>query len=175
MGRGLGRGLGALIVNTEPSEPPPQEASDGHTDDTPQQAQANAVQTLAIDRIRPNPNQPRTHFDPTALNELAASIREHGIIQPLIVTESPEQAGHYWLIAGERRWRAAQLAELQAVGALSAADAASSRELKRSVDGRAVLLPGVRTIDDETLGLLAAGFFRGEKNAPAIPYARLEG
>ena len=67
------------------------------------------------------------------------------------------------------------LTELQAVGALSATDVASARELKRSVDGRAVLLPGVRTIDNETLGLLAAGFFRGEKSAPAIPYARLEG
>jgi len=51
---------------------------------------------------------------------------------------------------------------------------ARARELRRSVDGRAVLLPGMRSIDDETIGQLAAGFFRGEKGSPAIPYARLE-
>ncbi len=66
------------------------------------------------------------------------------------------------------------LDELRAVDAISASQAEAARDLKRSVDGRAVLLPGVRAVDDETLALLAAGFFRGEKNTPAIPYARLE-
>jgi ParB family chromosome partitioning protein len=63
--------------------------------------------------IVPNPQQPRTQFDEQALRELADSIREHGLIQPLIVTRSGED--HYTLIAGERRWRAAQLAGLETV------------------------------------------------------------
>ena len=67
------------------------------------------------------------------------------------------------------------LDELHAFGLLSAAEVAKARELKRSVDGRAVLLPGLYQINDDTLGQLAAGFFRGERGAPAVPYARLEG
>ena len=66
------------------------------------------------------------------------------------------------------------LDELRAVDAITPAQAEEARELRRAVDGRAVLLPGVRAINDDTLALLAAGFFRGEKSAPAIPYARLE-
>ncbi len=66
------------------------------------------------------------------------------------------------------------LDELRIVDAITASQAEAARDLKRSVDGRAVLLPGVRTVDDDTLGLLAAGFFRGDKGSPAIPYARLE-
>lgn len=66
------------------------------------------------------------------------------------------------------------LDELRAVDAITPAQAEEARELRRAVDGRAVLLPGVRAINDDTLALLAAGFFRGEKGAPAIPYARLE-
>ncbi|MCC6454071.1 MAG: ParB/RepB/Spo0J family partition protein [Caldilineaceae bacterium] len=73
------------------------------------------VRQLALDQISPNPQQPRTYFDPAALEELAASIRAHGILQPLIVTASPNQSAHYWLVAGERRWRAARLALLETV------------------------------------------------------------
>ncbi|HHY58792.1 MAG TPA: ParB/RepB/Spo0J family partition protein [Chloroflexi bacterium] len=82
------------------------------------QADAGGVQMLAIDRLLPNPHQPRAAFDPAALDELAASIRAHGIIQPLVVTAAPEAPGYFWLIAGERRWRAARLAGLQAVPAI---------------------------------------------------------
>ncbi|HEU5012957.1 MAG TPA: ParB/RepB/Spo0J family partition protein [Roseiflexaceae bacterium] len=71
---------------------------------------------VLIARVRPNPRQPRTHFDETALAELAASIREHGIIQPLIVTQADDES--YELIAGERRWRAAQLAGVARVPVL---------------------------------------------------------
>lgn len=67
------------------------------------------------------------------------------------------------------------LEELRALNVLTESEIADARDLKRSVDGRAVLLPGVRVVDDVTLGQLAAGFFRGERGAPAIPYARLEG
>ena len=92
---GLGKGLGALL-------PPSDEASaPGGLVDAPVRA------------IVPNPRQPRTQFDEQALRELADSIREHGLIQPLIVTRVGED--QYALIAGERRWRAAQLAGLESV------------------------------------------------------------
>lgn len=81
----------------------------------PDEAQGGAREVL-IERIRQNPRQPRTHFDETALAELAASIREHGIIQPLIVTQAADNA--YELIAGERRWRAARLAGIERVPVL---------------------------------------------------------
>jgi ParB family transcriptional regulator, chromosome partitioning protein len=92
---GLGRGLGALI----PSGMAPQ---------------GNLLE-IDLDRITPNPRQPRTVMDETALAELADSIREHGILQPLIVTRS---GSDYTLVAGERRWRAARAAGLRKVPAL---------------------------------------------------------
>jgi len=67
---------------------------------------------LPIEKIQPNPDQPRRRFAQENLDELAASIREKGVIQPLIVRESPDQAGIYQIVAGERRWRAAQMAKL---------------------------------------------------------------
>lgn len=75
-----------------------------------------SVRDVPIEQIRQNPRQPRVHFDPGALEELAASIREHGIIQPLIVSECAD--GSYELVAGERRWRAARMAGLASVPAL---------------------------------------------------------
>ena len=98
--RGLGRGLGALIPSAE-------------------QAPASMVLVVAISSITPNPRQPRTKMAAGELDELAASIREHGVIQPLIVTRAPADArASYQLIAGERRWRAAQLAGLAQVPVL---------------------------------------------------------
>jgi ParB family chromosome partitioning protein len=71
------------------------------------------VTGIPIEDIMPNPHQPRMQFDPAGLKELAASIREHGVIQPLIVARSrPTDPAPYQIIAGERRWRAAQLAGL---------------------------------------------------------------
>jgi ParB family transcriptional regulator, chromosome partitioning protein len=90
--RGLGRGLDALLSSTE--------------------APPGAVSEVAVTAIRPNPYQPRRDFEPQALEELAASIRVHGLLQPLVVT--PEDGG-YLLVAGERRWRAAQLAGLERI------------------------------------------------------------
>ena len=130
--RGLGRGLGALIVDTQTTPPPAfetaSEESAGQSDiytstsaatDDPMDAGnlevLAGVQQLPLDQISPNPQQPRTHFDPEALAELADSIRAHGILQPLIVTIASGQTSAYWLIAGERRWRAARLAELETV------------------------------------------------------------
>jgi ParB family chromosome partitioning protein len=74
------------------------------------------VRRLAIDRISSNPGQPRRHFDEEALADLAASIREHGILQPVLVR--PRADGHFQLVAGERRWRAARLAGLTEVPAI---------------------------------------------------------
>jgi ParB family chromosome partitioning protein len=106
---GLGKGLGALIRMTEENRP--EEAQAGGADAaTPA---GSGLAWLGVGLIRPNPNQPRATFNPDALGELADSIREHGLIQPLIVTaEGPDD---YILIAGERRWRAARLAGLDQV------------------------------------------------------------
>lgn len=95
--RGLGRGLSALMadVGTESSGPPPR-----------------ADLTLPITFLHPNPDQPRRHFAPDAMEELTASIREKGIIQPLIVRALPDRPDHYEIVAGERRWRAAQQAQV---------------------------------------------------------------
>ncbi len=92
--RGLGRGLGALI---------PQQA-EGET--------AVGIRNVPPRSITPNPHQPRTVMDHEKLAELSASIKEHGLIQPLIVTE---QNGKLILIAGERRWRASKLAKLKTI------------------------------------------------------------
>lgn len=105
--RGLGRGLGALIVSTE--APGPELLS------TALLPLTDGVQQVPIERIQPNPRQPRTHFAEAALAELALSIQTHGILQPLLVTQHPTEPESYYLIAGERRWRAARLANLAKV------------------------------------------------------------
>ncbi len=103
--RGLGRGLGALIPS-----------SDASAATTMPDSVATGVLEVPVTDIIPNPRQPRTVMDADALAELAASIREHGLIQPLIVTRArPTDRAPYQLIAGERRWRASQLAGLTAV------------------------------------------------------------
>lgn len=94
--RGLGRGLEALIPG------------DG--------SEQTGIQNVRWEEIRPNPHQPRSPIDEASLVELAASIREHGILQPLVVKR--EADGGYTLIAGERRWRAARLAGLEQVPVL---------------------------------------------------------
>jgi len=79
------------------------------------QSNPSAVVEVAIARIAPNPFQPRRHVDDAALEELAASIREHGVLQPVLVTETLEG---YQLVAGERRVRASRLAGLERIPAL---------------------------------------------------------
>ncbi len=73
------------------------------------------ARALRVDHLSPNPYQPRKTFDPSALDELAASIREHGVLQPLLVRPAPGVADAYQIVAGERRWRAAQLASLETI------------------------------------------------------------
>ncbi len=78
-----------------------------------EQPQPSAAQTLPISRVEPRSGQPRTHFDEQALQELAESIAEHGLLQPITVRAL--DGGYYQIIAGERRWRAARLAGLAEV------------------------------------------------------------
>lgn len=99
---GLGKGLGALI--------PAGEAAGDDRGDGP------VLVEIPVGSITPNPHQPRVHFDEEALSELVASVRELGIIQPILVR--PLAEGHYELVAGERRWRAAQRAGLDVVPAV---------------------------------------------------------
>ncbi|MDC0746254.1 ParB/RepB/Spo0J family partition protein [Polyangium mundeleinium] len=101
--RALGRGLDALLPAAAP--PSPSGASYGD----------KSVFTCPIERIGPQPGQPRQHFDDEALEELAASIREHGILEPIVVRRAQAGADKYEIIAGERRWRAAQRAGLKDV------------------------------------------------------------
>ena len=96
---GLGKGLGALIVDTDSPAPAPKVEG--------------GILEVAVDKIIPNPRQPRLHFNEDELAELATSISEHGIIQPLIV--SPNGDGGYTLVAGERRLKASKQAKLEKV------------------------------------------------------------
>lgn len=100
--RGLGRGLSALMADIEPA-----------VTETAQRASAGRTETfIPIEKIYPNPDQPRRHFDVDDLNGLAESIRSKGIIQPLVVRAHPRKLGEFEIVAGERRWRASQMAQL---------------------------------------------------------------
>jgi len=102
---GLGRGLSALMadIETPGGAPDASEAPSG---------EMRAPRRVPIDQIGPNPDQPRRSFSDSALEELAASIRQKGIIQPLIVRPDPADPQRFQIVAGERRWRAAQMAQL---------------------------------------------------------------
>src|SRR5260370_142976 len=91
--RGLGRGLGALIPRS-----------------------TIGLREIPVEHIRPNPWQPRTYFDEQELGELAQSIREHGVLQPVLVSQQAD--GSFQLITGERRWRAVQLAGMPTIPAM---------------------------------------------------------
>ena len=106
---GLGKGLDALFLDNETAE-------------------SSSLMTLRVSDIEPNKDQPRKAFEPNALAELADSIREHGILQPVVVRALP--GGVYQIIAGERRWRASRIAGLSEIPAIVIeADDAKVREL----------------------------------------------
>ena len=119
--RKLGRGLSTLIPTERTADPEETTTSEtpatkpvGRTaPDVTAELPASALRDVPTSSIEPNPNQPRVHFDEDSLSDLAKSIKEIGVLQPLLVREvSP---GKYQLIAGERRWRAAQRAKLSEV------------------------------------------------------------
>ena len=105
--RRLGLGLDALLG--KPVAPSAVEGASAMP------ASGEIVQRLAIDLIAPGPFQPRRRFDESGLAELAESVRQSGIVQPILVRPDPARPGHYQIIAGERRWRAAQRAHLHEV------------------------------------------------------------
>lgn len=125
---GLGKGLEALFV-------------DNSTD----QAE---ISTLAITEIEPNRDQPRKQFDPTALSELADSIKEYGVLQPLVVRPLPD--GSYQLVAGERRWRASRMAGLSSVPVV----------IRELTDSQAMELALIENLQREDLNAIeeAAGY-----------------
>ena len=113
----LGRGIGDLL---KLNQAPPPRASTAGEGGAPREVPAPAagagqVLQLAVDAVVPNPHQPRKHFSAEALNDLAASIRQSGILQPIVVRRNGDA---YELVAGERRWRAARMAGLATVPAV---------------------------------------------------------
>lgn len=119
---GLGRGLGALIPTApEPGDGPNGAVPDGNGVQVPGQraqvpVEGAVLREVAVDSVTPNPRQPRTVFDEDALEELSASVREVGLLQPIVVREL--MPGRYELVMGERRWRASKLAGLTAIPAI---------------------------------------------------------
>ncbi len=99
--RGLGKGLDALFISDTLS---------------PDIEESDKIVSLRITEVEPNQAQPRKTFAPEQLEELAASVREHGIIQPIVVSKN--EKGFYTIIAGERRWRAARMANLKEIPAI---------------------------------------------------------
>ncbi|MFT5005725.1 MAG: ParB family chromosome partitioning protein, partial [Paracoccaceae bacterium] len=108
--RGLGRGLSALMADADIS-PAPDTGQAGNPERKPDTH-------LPIEKIHPNPDQPRRDFPKADLDDLAASVREKGIIQPLLVRADPKSPGDYQIVAGERRWRAAQIVNLHEIPVL---------------------------------------------------------
>lgn len=100
--RGLGRGLSALMADVAPQEDRAAESGQPRKSDF----------LVAIEKVFPNPHQPRRRFENAQLEDLATSIREKGVIQPLIVRRRTMAEGTFEIVAGERRWRAAQMAQL---------------------------------------------------------------
>jgi len=127
--KGLGMGLQALLG--EAARPAPAPGSSEAA------ASRGGVREIEVARIRPNPHQPRVQFDEEALDELADSIRERGVLQPILLR--PE-GGDYMIIAGERRWRAAQRARLHAIPAIV-------REIDESTTSEIALIENIQRED----------------------------
>ena len=121
---GLGRGFDSLI---------PQNFDNSILLD-----EGERIQKLALSAISPNKDQPRQQFDESSLKELAESIKNHGILQPLVVTETSK--GAYRIVAGERRWRAAGLAKLSSVPAIV-------RSMKELEELEIALVENVQRVD----------------------------
>ena len=128
--KGLGMGLQALLGEAAHPAPTPSAAAE-------QSPSRGGVREIEIAKIRPNPNQPRVLFDETALDELADSIRQRGVLQPILLKAVGED---YLIIAGERRWRAAQRARLHSIPALV-------REIDESTTAELALIENIQRQD----------------------------
>ena len=102
--KGLGRGLSSLMGDTK--------------ENSTQTETSNQETKISIANLKPSPSQPRRLFDKNSINELAESIKSKGLVQPILVRPSPTESGTYEIIAGERRWRAAQIAQLHEIPAV---------------------------------------------------------
>ncbi len=102
--KGLGRGLSSLMGDAK--------------DVSIQTESSSQEKKISIVNLKPSPSQPRRLFDKNSINELAESIKSKGLVQPILVRPSPSETGTYEIIAGERRWRAAQIAQLHEVPAV---------------------------------------------------------
>jgi ParB family chromosome partitioning protein len=122
---GLGRGLSALLGEQ------PQASTEGQAESR------GGVREVDVARIKPNPNQPRIQFDEDSLDELAESIRERGVLQPILLRPDGDD---FQIIAGERRWRAAQRAQLHAIPAIV-------REIDESTTAELALIENIQRLD----------------------------
>ena len=129
--KGLGMGLQALLGEAAPARQAPTPIAG----DEP--ASRGGVREVEVARIHPNPNQPRVQFDEDALDELADSIRQRGVLQPILLRPEGED---YMIIAGERRWRAAQRARLHAIPAIV-------REIDESTTSEIALIENIQRQD----------------------------
>ncbi len=107
MKKGLGRGFDSLI--------PTEMIDEGFDPTLAEDERVSKIEELPLEKVMPNPDQPRRDFDETALRALAASIREHGVLQPIVVTRRGDK---YQIVAGERRYRASLLAKRQTIPAI---------------------------------------------------------
>src|SRR5258706_6088675 len=128
--RGLGRGLSALLGEAE--------------DIAHAVAPEEGVRAIPIELVHANPDQPRRHFSEAEIAELEASIRDKGVLQPILVRPSPRKPAEYEIVAGERRWRAAQRAGLRTIPAL----------VRVLDDNRAFQISIVENVQRETLNPL---------------------
>ena len=144
---GLGKGLDALFLDNETAE-------------------SSSLMTLRVSDIEPNKDQPRKAFEPNALAELADSIREHGILQPVVVRALP--GGVYQIIAGERRWRASRMAGLSEIPAI----VIEADDAKVHIEGQytAVEIAAPDVADAEVQRkTLPADRRKGRRKRPALP------
>ena len=111
--RGLGKGISSLI-----GDYPLDNRLVNERKNTLPEEDGNSVVMLGLDKISSNPGQPRKYFDTTTLQELADSIKEQGVLQPILVEESPDIPGHFIIVAGERRVRASKMAEIKHIPSL---------------------------------------------------------
>src|SRR5439155_8054451 len=126
--RGLGKGLSALLGDARPAAAPDEAA-----------AARGGVREIEIGRIRPNPNQPRIQFREESIDELADSIAERGVLQPILLRPHGDGEG-FEIIAGERRWRAAQRARLHTIPAIV-------REIDQAVMAELALIENIQRED----------------------------